>query len=36
MLRPYFPSWMKDERAEFTLELLSALTLLFAVIWWLT
>ena len=27
MLRPYLPSWMKEERTKFALEVLSALGL---------
>jgi hypothetical protein len=33
MLRPYLPAWLKDERVEFALEIISALTLAVAVIW---
>jgi hypothetical protein len=34
MLRPYFPAWIRDERAEFALEMIWALVLTVAVIWW--
>jgi hypothetical protein len=34
MLRPYLPTWMKEERTAFVLEMASALILTVAVIWW--
>jgi hypothetical protein len=34
MLRPYLPDWLKDERAEFVLEIVSALTLAAVALWW--
>jgi hypothetical protein len=34
VLRPYLPTWIKDERTEFALEMVSALVLTVAFIWW--
>jgi len=34
VLRPYLPTWIKEERTEFALETVSALILTVAVIWW--
>ena len=34
MLRPYLPDWLKDERTEFVLEIVSALTLAAVALWW--
>ena len=34
MLRPYLPSWVKDERNEFALEVLSAFSLVFSTVWY--
>jgi hypothetical protein len=34
MLRPYLPSWMKEESTEFALEVLSALGFATSVIWY--
>jgi hypothetical protein len=34
MLRPYLPSWMKEESTEFALEVLSALGLAISAIWY--
>jgi hypothetical protein len=36
MLRPYLPTWMKDERIEFALEALSALGFAISAIWYVT
>jgi hypothetical protein len=33
MLRLYLPQWMKHERTEFALEVLSALALVISFIW---
>jgi hypothetical protein len=34
MLRPYLPLWIKEERTEFALEVLSALSLAISAIWY--
>ena len=35
MLRPYFPAWLRDERTEFALEVISALLFGAALVCWL-
>ena len=35
MLRPYLPSWMKEDSTEFALEILSTLGLVISAIWYL-